>query len=131
MNISDDVCKLVLSYLPPADLVKVAQTCSVMRNCCRSLPLWTELRQELRIPSPQRRNKSDYTLVIRAACFKCRFQKKMPSLPICRFCMGSDLVKKLGLFQQVPFTAGDIAHVVAHRLDPLQSVHRLLPQIAE
>lgn len=92
MNISDDVCKLVLSYLPPADLVKVAQTCSRMRNCCRSLPLWTELRQELRIPSPQRRNKSDYTLVIRAACFKCRFQKKMPSLPICRFCMGSDFV---------------------------------------
>lgn len=89
MDISNDVWNIVLSSLPPADLVKVAQTCSRMRDCCKSLPVWTELRQELRLRVPKRRPKSDYALVVKAACFKCRFQKKMPDLPLCQFCVGS------------------------------------------
>lgn len=92
MDLSTDVWRMVLSFLTPGDLVKVAQTCSRMRDCCKSLPLWSELRQELRLPERRPKAwklKSDYSLVVASSCFKCRFQKKMPDLPLCRFCVGS------------------------------------------
>lgn len=92
MDLSMDVWRTVLSFLAPADLVKVAQTCSTMRLCCKSLPLWTELRQELRLPASRRKKTTDYTVVMKKACHKCRFQKRMPDLPLCRFCVNSQFV---------------------------------------
>lgn len=92
MEIPTDIWSRVLSTLSPAELVRVGQAAPRLREVCKGLRVWTNVRETLRLPKarPKAWKKvNDYVIATSAACYRCRQRRRLLGQPLCRRCMDS------------------------------------------
>ena len=87
-----DVWLEVLSHLPPGDVSRFGQVNHTCRGVCKTAPIWETLRVRLHLPPPRKRawkHKDSHSIVLAAACVKCRGRRRLQHQPLCLACMQS------------------------------------------
>lgn len=95
LPVPDHLLQRLLSDLTPATLSKVARVNKRLRSVCADLPLWHDLRTELKLPPPRpkaRQLTSSHAIVMARACHQCRARKRLARLPLCAGCIKSHQV---------------------------------------
>ena len=93
LQLPDSTWAEIAKHLTPAEILTFGQASGECRRLCASMPVWTEIRRDMKLPPPRAKawkKRSCFSIVVPTACFKCRRRKKLANLPLCRCCMQKD-----------------------------------------
>lgn len=90
MDLPRDAWFAIMTYTKPSDLVRLGQTCRLMRTYCIQMPVWSTIREIMKHKPPSMRARkwhTSYQIVVAKACAVCRAKNKRRGSPLCKDCI--------------------------------------------